>query len=100
MNDKIEINKFWGGLISGLVAVLISVLGYIYINDKKIQEKKWEEDKQFKQEIRTYMRAQNIWNLILLDLIAENHPDVKVKDRAFQIWGQYENMNTRGGRNE
>jgi hypothetical protein len=100
MNDKIEINKFWGGLISGLVAVLISVLGYIYINDKKIQEKKWEEDKQFKQEIRTYMRAQNIWNLILLDLIAENHPDVKVKDRAFQIWGQYENMNTRGGRNK
>jgi hypothetical protein len=100
MNDKIEINKFWGGLISGLVAVLISVLGYIYINDKKIQEKKWEEDKQFKQEIRTYMRVQNIWNLVLLDLITENHPDAKVKDRAFQIWGQYENMNTRGGRSE
>ena len=100
MNEKIEINKFWGGLFSALLAVLIALIGYIYVNDRQAQEKKWEEDRIFKQEIRSYMRVQNIWNLVLLDLIAESHPEGHVKDRAFQIWGQYENMNTRGGRSE
>jgi hypothetical protein len=97
-NNTIKINKVWGGIISTLIAVLIALLGYVYANDKKIQEDRYHREQLFQQEMTRFMRAQNIWNLVLLDLIAESHPNAK--ERAFQIWGQYENMNTRGGRNK
>ncbi len=95
MNETIQVNKFWGGLISGLMAVLIALLGYIYVSDQKAQEERDKRNKEFQQRMEIFMRAQNIWNLVLLDLIAESHPNAK--ERAFQIWGQYETMNTRGG---
>lgn len=80
--------KIWGGIISLLLTITLGLMVFIYQQDRA-------EHKEFKSEMKNFIRNQTVINSVLLDLITDIDPESR--NKIIPYTSRHESMITRGG---
>ena len=91
------IPKFWGGIVSALLTILIGVIAYTFTASTQLQAERYYELKKESMLLQQDMNDIKINQFSLQDVMQNLHPDQRVGEMMYNSQLKYYMNKSRGG---